>query len=331
MKIFYNYHLKKYNYIDKEDKIKLIYQSTLGPNHLGKNLLKENIKQRVEKELLEKNNQTDNIYEWISEEFVRINIHKYIENNFSQDYLIDSFIESSKIIPYNIEVLKDKLQEYLTIEELKDYNYLPISHSSIYRNTYLPHYLVINKDYLTIDLRVKQLDNFIEKIDNYTITSLDGKCTSGKSTITEKLKDKYTIINIDDFFLSKEKKTTKRLNEIGGNIDYELVRECLLKVKELWKENKQVLEYRVFDCTKQEYNTKKITLKNKVILEGVYSTHNYFEELIDYNAYLQVNDNTQIQRVSKRSLKDKFINEWIPLENKYFDSYKIEDNCDIII
>jgi hypothetical protein len=155
MKIFYNYHLKKYNYIDKEDKIKLIYQSTLGPNHLGKNLLKENIKQRVERELLEKNNQTDNIYEWISEEFVRINIHKYIENNFSQDYLIDSFIESSKIIPYNIEVLKDKLQKYLTIEELKDYNYLPISHSSIYRNTYLPHYLVINKIYLEVALNEK--------------------------------------------------------------------------------------------------------------------------------------------------------------------------------
>lgn len=331
MKIFYNYHLKKYNYLNKEDKIKLIYQSTLGPNHLGKNLLKENIKQRLEKELLENNNNNDNIYEWISEEFIRINIHKYIENNFSQDYLIDSFIESSKIIPYNIEILKQQLEKYLTIEELKDYDYQPISHSNIYRNAYLPHYLVINKDYLTIDLRVKQLDNFIENIDKYTITSLDGKCTAGKSTITEKLKDKYTIINIDDFFLSKEKKTPNRLNEIGGNIDYELVKDVLLKIKKAWQEKKQVIEYTIFDCSKQEYNIKKITLQNKVILEGVYSCHNYFNDLIDYVAYLQIDYNTQIKRVSNRSLKERFINEWIPLENRYFDYYKLEDICDIII
>ena len=70
-------------------------------------------------------------------------------------------------------------------------------------------------------------------------------------------------------------------NEIGGNIDYELVKETILKIKDAWKENKQVVEYTVFDCTKQCYYIKKITLKNKVILEGVYSYHKYFNDLID--------------------------------------------------
>ena len=76
---------------------------------------------------------------------------------------------------------------------------------------------------------------------------------------------------------------------------------------------------------------KKITLKNKVILEGVYSYHNYFNDLIDYLAYLQVDEKTQFNRVSNRTLKERFINEWIPLENKYFDYYKLEDICDVII
>jgi hypothetical protein len=71
MKIFYNYHVKKYPLINKEDKIKLIYQSTLGPNHLGKNLLKDNVKQRLEKELLEQKNNTDS--ESPSEEDLNIN------------------------------------------------------------------------------------------------------------------------------------------------------------------------------------------------------------------------------------------------------------------
>lgn len=329
MKIFYNYHLHKYPLIQKEDKIKLIYQSTLGPNHLGRNLLYDNVKQRLEKELLENNNKTDNIYEWISEEFLRINIHKL--TNKELDYLINSFISSSKLIPYSVDALKENLNNFLTIEELNDYNYQPISHSNIYRNTYLPHYLLINKDYLTIDLRIKQLDNFIENIKDFSITSLDGKCTAGKSTITKELENKYTIINIDDFFLPMNKKTKKRLDEIGGNIDYELVKETLLKIKEAWKENKKELEYKVFDCSKQDYYTKKITLKNKVVLEGVYSYHKYFNDLIDYLAYLQVDEKTQFNRVSNRRLKDKFINEWIPLENKYFDYYKLEDICDVII
>lgn len=331
MQIFYNYHLKKYPLINKEDKIKLIYQSTLGPNHLGKNLLKENVKQRLEKELLETNNRRDNLYEWISENFVRINIHKYVESSFSLDYLIDSFIASSKKTPYNIEVLKQQLRKYLKDEELKDYDYQPISHSNIYRNTYLPHYLVINKDYLTMDLRIKQLDNFMSKTRDFSITSLDGKCTAGKTTITKVLEDKYTIINIDDFFLAKEKKTPDRLKEIGGNIDYELVKKTLEEVRKSWEQNKKEIEYTVFDCNKQSYYNKKITLKNKVILEGVYSYHKYFNELIDYLAYLQVDFETQIKRVGNRTLKDKFLNEWIPLENKYFDYYKLEDNCDIII
>lgn len=329
MKIFYQYHLNKYPLIEKNDKIKLIYQSVLGPNHLGKNLLYDNVKQRLENELLEENNTSDNIYEWISEEFLRINIHKLTKEELN--YLINSFISSSKLIPYSIDVLKENLNKFLTIEELKDYNYLPISHSNIYRNTYLPHYLLINKDYLTIDLRIKQLDNFINKNNDYTITSLDGKCTAGKSTITKELEDKYTVINIDDFFLSIKKKTPNRLNEIGGNIDYELVKECLLKIKEAWNNKEKEVEYTIFDCSKQEYYTKKITLKNKVILEGVYSYHKHFNDLIDYLAYIQVDLSTQMKRIENRTLKDKFINEWIPLENKYFDYYKLEDICNIII
>ena len=48
----------------------------------------------------------------------------------------------------------------------------------------------------------------------------------------------------------------KALKNIG--IDYELVKETLLKIKEAWKENKKELEYKVFDCSKQDYYTKKI-------------------------------------------------------------------------
>lgn len=331
MKVFYEYHLNKYPLIQKEDKIKLIYQGTLGPNHLGKDLLVEDVKKRLEKELLEESNLVENIYEWISCGFIRININQYIKDDHSLEELANSFVVSSKEIPYDIGVLKQELTNYLTEEELQNYNFKPISHSSIYRQKYLPHYLVVKKDYLTLDLRVKQLDNFLYQAKDYSITALEGKCTAGKSTICEALNDKYTIIHIDDFFLSKEQKTNKRLEEIGGNINYELVKENLVKIKKAFETNQKQVLIRCFDCQKQTYYHKEIILKNKVILEGVYSYHPHFNEYIDYLGYIYIDEKTQMQRVEQRRMKERFINEWIPLENKYFNFYKLENICNILI
>ncbi len=330
MEIFYEYHIKKYPNIQTNDKIKLIYQATLGPNHLGKNLNYHQVLTKLKNELQETCLDNDNIYEWISEDFLRINIHKYQESN-SIEQLIKWFISSTEKKTYSETVLKTELLKYLTKEQLKDYNYLPVSHTTIYKEHYLPHYLVINKDYLPIDLRVKQLLNFLQKAKNNTIISLDGKCTSGKTTISKSLEKDYTVIHIDDFFLSKERKTKERLLEIGGNIDYELVRTNLEKIKKAWVNNNPKVMIKVYDCSSNNYYEKEVILKDKIILEGVYSNHRYFRDLIDYSAYMVLDGETQNIRVNNRDMKDRFINEWIPLENKYFDDYQLEQNSDILI
>lgn len=327
--IFYKYHLNKYTYIQTEDKIKLIYQGMLGPNHL--NLNKDMVKPRIEKELQEENDISENIYEWISSDYIRVNICKYIALNNSLDNLVDNFVKSSNTSLYTLDDLKKELNTYLTPNELKDYNYQPISHSNIYRNKYLPHYLVINKEYLDISLRTQNLDNFMKTTKEYTITSVEGKCTSGKTTITSTLANKYTVIQIDQFFLSKDRKTKERLAEIGGNIDYELVKENLQKIKKAWYNNQDKVEMKVYDCSTNTYHQEVIELKDKVILEGVYSYHKYFNNLIDYLVYIYVDEKTQLERVNTRNMKERFINEWIPLENKYFDAYKLYDICDLII
>ena len=79
-------------------------------------------------------------------------------------------------------------------------------------------------------MKVFQLQNFINSFTDFTIFALEGKCTSGKSTISNKLNN-VTIIDVDDFFLPINKKTSERLNEIGGNIDYDLYEQCLKQIK----------------------------------------------------------------------------------------------------
>lgn len=331
MKIFYEYHRKKYPNMQVKDKIKLIYQSVLGPNHLGKDLQPIDVKTRLTKELQEPFNQKDNLYEWLSEEFLRINIGVYYKKRLAIDTLVDSFISSAKKIPYNQLELKKRLTEYLTNDDLKGYDYQPISHSEIYRNIYLPHYLVISKNHLPLEFKKIQLDNFLEQTKEYTITALEGKCASGKTTLSGMLQDKYTVIHMDDFFLDATRKTNDRLNEIGGNIDYELVKDNIVTIKQAWENRQELISIKVFDCTTQTYHQQELFLKNKIILEGVYSTHPYFKEQIDYVAYIYLDEKTQLARINQRKMKDMFIKVWMPLENKYFDYYQIVDNCDIII
>lgn len=326
--LFLKYHLKKYPKMTNQDIIKLIYQETLGPNHIISD--QNRVLNYLQKELEENHSLFNNLYEYLGTNYVRMDIHKYYQYFNNIDTLFNLFLNS--LSPnQDLNLLKDTLNNFLTIDDLKDYNYLPVSHSDIYKSSYLPHYRIIKSSLLTIEHKVIQLDNYLSLLPSKSIISLEGRCASGKSTITSKLKHKYTIIPIDDFFLPINLKTKERLNEIGGNINYELVKKMLVELKQALKRNLEVFSYSAFDCSKQEYYTKEIILKDKVILEGVYSASIYFRELIDKTAYLFVDKETQLKRINNRSLKEKFINEWIPLEEKYFEHILIEEIADIII
>ena len=54
--------------------------------------------------------------------------------------------------------------------------------------------------------------------------AIEGPCGSGKSTLANHLLeifgDQANLIHMDDFFLPLELRTTDRLAEPGGNIDY---------------------------------------------------------------------------------------------------------------
>ena len=116
-------------------------------------------------------------------------------------------------------------------------------------------------------MKIKQLQNYINSFNDFTIIALEGKCASGKTTLTHLLKD-VTIIDVDEFFLRKELKTKERLDEIGGNIDYDLYEQCLKKIKQ-----NEYITYTIFDCQTQSYKEKTIYITNKVLLVGVYSYH----------------------------------------------------------
>ena len=169
------------------------------------------------------------------------------------------------------------------------------------------------------------LDNAKKRIDELltqkstVIVAIDGKCTSGKTTLAAKLAEIYdcNVFHMDDFFLRPEQRTPERFAEVGGNVDYERFKdEVLIPLKA-----GQAFSYRPFDCsTFTPADPVCITPKKLNIIEGTYSHHPYFNDPYDLKILLTVDEETQRQRILQRPtfLHKRFFEEWIPMENQYF-------------
>lgn len=326
MQNFINYHLKKYKEMNTQDIVKLLFQNHFGPGHFIKdiNFAKNYYLSELENT---KENHNDNLYEHIGNNYTRVNIHQY--NKFFKNYnLVNMFYESS-LLDYDKNIQENNFKYYLSAIPndgfLDTYSYTNVHHSNTYNEMYNPHYRVIHTKFLDLKMKKVQLQNYLDNLCGFNIIALEGRCGSGKTTISNDLKN-VTIIDVDEFFLRKDLKTKERLGEIGGNIDYDLYEQCLQKIK-----SNSSITYTIFDCNSQSYQEKTIEIKNNVLLVGVYSYHQLVRKYIDKVIFLLVDKETQLQRIKQRSLYLKFINEWIPLEEKYYNSYDFISYCDLLI
>lgn len=167
---------------------------------------------------------------------------------------------------------------------------------------------------------------------NCVLAAIDGKCTSGKTTLAAQLAEIYdcNVFHMDDFFLRPEQRTPERLAEVGGNVDYERFHEEVL----LPLLTGRAFSYRPFDCkTFTLSDPVSVPVKKLNIIEGSYSMHPYFGNPYDLKILLTIDKETQRQRILQRPefLHKRFFEEWIPMENRYLDGFKISEQIDIIL
>ena len=164
------------------------------------------------------------------------------------------------------------------------------------------------------------------------ILAIEGGSASGKTTLANLLEKLYdcTVFHTDDFFLQPHQRTPERLAEVGGNFDRE---RFLKEVLQPLKEGKDVA-YRKFDCSTMTIaDGVKITPKKIVVVEGAYSMHPDLRDFYDLSTFIDISKDLQKERVLKRNphLAQRFFDEWIPLEDRYFSEMKIKEKCDIEI
>ena len=159
--------------------------------------------------------------------------------------------------------------------------------------------------------------------------AIDGVCGGGKTTLGEALALRYdcNLFHMDDFFLRGEQRTPERYAQAGGNVDYERFKEEVLD----HLADDGGFTYRPFDCVTMELGEPcTVPYKRLNIIEGAYSCHPYFGDIYQVRFFAELSPEEQRARILARNGEEKykrFVNEWIPMENKYFDAYRIWEKC----
>ena len=325
----YQEYFELYTLGTMQDFVKYLYQATLGSAHLVSN--QEANYQYLVKEYSEIQKDSHHIlFEEISEELVRVHLEA-----IPQDYLayyhyffmlsVDIEEDKQELIDALVNVkdipfVKEEWNMY--IKEYIDSGCPVMRHSEVFREHYHPHYRLMKKQYIP----------YIQLLDKEGILAIEGNSASGKSTLASLLSKakNLPVISMDEFFLQPHQRTKERFAEIGGNVDYERFNQEVIN-----KLNEQTITYQVFDCScMQLTSTKTIDISKGLIVEGCYSHHPYFKEYMDYKVFLSIDRETQVSRIRKRNgevMLQRFVNEWIPKEDVYFETYNIKEESDIIL
>lgn len=164
------------------------------------------------------------------------------------------------------------------------------------------------------------------------VVAIDGSCTAGKSTLAAALANEFdcNLFHMDDFFLRPQQRTVERLSEPGGNIDYErFYREVLKPLK-----NGDAFSYCPFDCRTGLLAEEVFVTPRRInIIEGSYSHHPYFGNCYDLKVLLLVSADIRDQRIRQRlpMLQKKFFADWIPMEQRYFETFSIPEKADLVV
>lgn len=171
----------------------------------------------------------------------------------------------------------------------------------------------------------------LERGQEHILVALEGRCASGKTTLAGELGARYGwgVVHMDDFFLRAEQRTEERYATPGENVDHErFLEEVLLPLR-----SGQAARYRPFDCKTQRLSEEEkiMTPVGVTIIEGSYSCHPSLWEHYDLRVFLSVGREEQLRRIERRNGAEQlaiFRNKWIPLEERYFAAFRIEQRCD---
>lgn len=334
-------HFARYPAMTAQDAVKLLYQATFGPGHLIADPAVAARRLSEERAACAKTDAP--AFEPIGGGFCRLHLGAMELESVPDELLNRMFLLSAEKTG-DMEIFSARLAELEVLaaegktpfsaaalaEYLASYRAegCPmVSHSQVYREAYAPAYRVVREEFA----RLLPLLQRMSAIGGGVI-AIDGRAVSGKSTLAELLSRllQAPVVHMDDFFLPPEKRTAERLAEPGGNVDYERFADEVLPGLKTGD-----FSYGVFDCSVMRVTEQAtVPAASWRIVEGSYSHHPFFGDYADLRVFLSVDPNEQLRRIVLRNgdeMAELFKTRWIPMEEHYFDSFRVRSKADLVL
>lgn len=207
-----------------------------------------------------------------------------------------------------------------------------LSHSRRYRDAYAPAYRLISTHLARLLPLLCAIDQQRAQSASLRV-AIDGPCASGKSTLGADLAELYQspLIHMDDFFLRPEQRTPARLDQPGGNVDWERFdREVLSPLC-----RGEAARFCPWLCREGAFGPE-ITVKpsSLTIIEGSYSLHPALRDRLQLRVWVEADMDTRLARLARRGgpgCLERFRQMWIPLEDRYFQACRVRECCHICI
>lgn len=334
------------------DAVKLLYQNEFGGGHMIKDEA-ASLRRLLEEAGADnraagtRDSEITGLWEPVGSGLGRLSLD-ILKEGLSPETMNRMFVLTANAVQGTKEGFEQKLklleqciedrQLGFSLEELREYRdryqeqgYPAVSHSKAYHDAYDPSYRIVGEQFWDFMEVFLAIDRRLSKEEGTVTVFIDGKSGSGKSTLGALLETVYGcgLIHMDDFFLQPHQRTEARLLEPGGNVDYERFAGEVLP--HLYLE--EGFSYQVYDCRVQKLTAKRKVAPGRIrVVEGVYSHHPRFGEDGGLKIFLAVGEGLQRERIRERNgeaMLKRFLEEWIPLENRYFEAYGIPEKSHV--
>jgi uridine kinase len=340
------YHAKKYPLMTPQDAVKLAYQDEYGSEHLTAD--EETVYARLMEELAATPDADAPITtDPVGAGFVRLHLAGTVANGLDPRVVTRLFLRAQPD-PINQYGLEQRYQLMLRMCKNKQlpfaYNTLmrywngyqrlgcpAVHHSEEYRANYCPAYRLIRAQDAVFLPLLAEIGQRMARQETVCV-AIDGPSGAGKSTLAAMLGELYgcPVLHMDDYFVPQWERSEERMSRPGGNVDAaRFAREVLPGMTA-----GTAFTTGVFDCHTQSIREiRSIPASPLYVTEGVYALHPELADAYHIKVYMDVERLTQKRRILRRNGKEiaaRYRKEWIPLENSYFETFNIKNQCDFV-
>lgn len=168
------------------------------------------------------------------------------------------------------------------------------------------------------------------------LVAIDGMAASGKTTLAQALAQRFsacTVVHMDDFTVPFEARYPGYFEKTLSNADVlRFDREVLSPL-----ERGKAACYRPYVCHPVPGFLDPVVIPADcavVIVEGAYCLHPALSARYDLRVLSLTDEDTQRKRILLRNgpqQLDRFLSQWIPMENRHIAVHRLRETCDLII